>query len=293
MTYANGGTFSNIKMLLNKNVMESNSLSYAVQYGSSASSIEGNNTFTSSFIAEAKGATVDNILITSYDYEKEEEIGTDLKISAIQNSQTGQVNKNYYCENYVGGLIGRLFDTNVTNCIYYGSLSEDDYIQMQGHQSPDSAFIGGLIGFIKNSSTVTISSNRIINVTIYGSATSTNTSYSNPDIYVGGVIGAAYFENSSIARTIKLDDNYLCNCDIVGIGNERIEVYVGGIIAGLTWASSTTTISNCYVYGSKIVATTSGIKIMVMVKHMQVVFALMYFQLQEPLLKTQLLLVQR
>lgn len=260
VTYANGGTFSNIKMLLNKNVMESNSLSYAVQYGSSASSIEGNNTFTSSFIAEAKGATVDNILITSYDYEKEEEIGTDLKISAIQNSQTGQVNKNYYCENYVGGLIGRLFDTNVTNCIYYGSLSEDDYIQMQGHQSPDSAFIGGLIGFIKNSSTVTISSNRIINVTIYGSATSTNTSYSNPDIYVGGVIGAAYFENSSIARTIKLDDNYLCNCDIVGIGNERIEVYVGGIIAGLTWASSTTTISNCYVYGSKIVATTSGIK---------------------------------
>ena len=76
-----------------------------VQYGSSASSVEGNNTFTSSFIAEAMNATVDNILITSYDYEKEEEIGTDLKISAIQNSQTGKVNKNYYCENYVGCLL--------------------------------------------------------------------------------------------------------------------------------------------------------------------------------------------
>ena len=257
VTYTNGGNFSNIKLLLNKNTIESNSLSYAVQYGAGSNSTEGNHTFTSSFIAESLNAIVDNILLASYDYEKEEEIGIDLKISAIQNSQPGQV-KDYYCENYVGGLIGRLYATDVTNCIYYGSLSEANYIQMQGHQSPDSAFIGGLIGFVKNSPLVNINNNKILNVTIYGSATSTNTKYGNPDIYVGGVIGAAYFENTS-AGGINLDNNYLYNCDIAGIGNERIEVYVGGIVAGLTWANCTTTVTNCYVYGSKIVASTSGI----------------------------------
>lgn len=258
VTYTNGGNFSNIKLLLNNSTIESNSLSYAVQYGADKDKAEGNHTFTSSFIAEALNSTVDNVFLASYDYEKEEEIGTDLKISAIQNSQPGKV-ADYYCENYVGGLIGRLYATDVTNCTYYGSLNESNYIRMQGHESPDSAFIGGLIGFVKNSPLVNINNNKILNVTIYGSATSTNTKYQNPDIYVGGIIGAAYFENTNVNRGINLDNNYLYNCDISGIGNERIEVYVGGIIAGLTWANCTTTVTNCYVYGSKIVASTSGI----------------------------------
>lgn len=251
--------YKNISLLLNNCNMEADSLSYEVK----CESADSNNTFIGGFIGEIVGknssnlAEMNNITLSGFDLDNPNntEIGTTTKISSIQNTQPP--GKDYVGENYCGGLVGRSYLAKLTNCKYIGSDSDEDYIQMLGHQSPDSAFVGGIIGFIKNNinSTIEVNDCLVLNANIYGSATNTNTSYGNPDIYVGGIIGACYHDYDS--GILNLSNNRIYDSNIVAIGNERIEVYTAGILGVATWSGSTN-INNCYVSNVEITSTVSA-----------------------------------
>ena len=63
-----------------------------------------------------------------------------------------------------------------------------------------------------------------------------------------------YFELRE--TVLSVDNVFVENSTIEGIGNERIEVYVGGIMGGVCWENNNnpTTISNSYVYDSVVSA---------------------------------------
>lgn len=260
--YILGETIQNINVLMNKCDIIGESLSYAQPFGK-----EGNNTFSAGFVGEAKSNDstpneINNVQIAGYDFKLNKIVGTTTRISSIQNSQAG-VQSNYISENYAAGFIGRIKNIAISNSTYFGSQTESNYIFMQGHQNPDSAFAGGFVGLMQESPTVTFENNRVMNVKIYAAATNV-ANYENPDIYVGGLIGAIYLRDYS---TTYKGDNILkkClvyNCDISAIGNERIDVYAGGLVGGITWAlkSGTNYFENCFVYGTKVNATCNGNK---------------------------------
>ena len=252
--------FSNINLYVNSSEFRVDSLSYDGQFGTT----DTNNAFIGGFIGRFEGTgsaktSMTNITLTGFDYATgfnddgtiKNPIGTTLKIVSIQNTKPG--GGDYKGENYTGGMAGRTRYADLNTVSYIGSKSSEDYIQMQGHQSPDSAFCGGITGLSKNSGgeDVTYSNCHIENATIYGGATVT-TEYGNPDIYVGGIIGAVYYDSSGSGR-ITITGCSVDNTNIETIANEDVELYVGGITGCHTW-NAYATISNCYVYGSTIYA---------------------------------------
>ena len=142
-----GTSYSNIALYLNNGSIQSRSLSYETKNAQ----VDTNNTYCGGFIGDFRGpnATMHNIKIDGYDFKNQKQMGTTTKIESIQNTIPG--GGDYRGENYTGGLIGRIYQVSrVEASSYIGSNLDTDSIQMQGHESPDSAFCGGLIGFIKN-----------------------------------------------------------------------------------------------------------------------------------------------
>ena len=256
--FSEGDSFSNINLYFEDGMIRVDSLSYAGRLNAS-----GNSAYCGGFIGEINSGSIDNVSLKGFAISDSAsntfgfiEKGTTLKMVSIQNTQPGT--SDLYGENYCGGIIGYLATSNVNNLTYHGTIN-NSYIQMQGHQSPDSAFCGGVIGYINafgDAAAVSISNCSVYDATIYGSATNTNTAINNPDIYVGGIIGAWYSRNT---RSINISNCLVYNSNILAVGNNLIEVFCSGIIAYLGWGTnSRPVISDCYVVKSSIKAISNG-----------------------------------
>ena len=247
--YINRSNISNINLYLNNTEFRIDSLSYdATKDG------EGNSAFVGAAIGELTNdnnqpSTVEYINLNGYDYSNHSTIGHTVKITSIQNSQP-TAGTNYSSENYAGGIIGRTRLYNIYNLSNNGSETEEDYIQMQGHQSPDSAFCGGIIAFVQHIDGIELSleSCRANNLTIYCGATVTG-GIDDPDVFAGAIVGAVFCTNSN--STYNIRKCYVEKCDVIGIGNDRIRLSSAGILGYIAW-SGRLNISGCYVYGSNI-----------------------------------------
>lgn len=213
---------------------------------------DSNNVYTGGFVGEFSGndtytSSMYNVNISGFDYNSDRITGATLNVTSLQNTPAPKTD--YSSENYVGGIIGRLYYGNVDNCSYEGQDADANNIRLLADKSPDTSFCGGVIGFIKNcdgSSAITTSvSNCLIKNANINSNTTVLLEYGNPDMYTGGIIGAS-FNGSANSSTLNIDNCRVYNCNIISIGNEEIVVYAGGIIGINTWAGSTY-ISNCCV----------------------------------------------
>ena len=92
----------------------------------------------------------------------------------------------------------------IENCKFIGSESSKDYIKMSGHESPDSAFCGGIVGLIRTAKydvPASVVNCEVIDTEVIGNATCIITTYGDPDIYVGGIVGSGGVSNSGIDDT--------------------------------------------------------------------------------------------
>lgn len=198
--------------------------------------------------------TMNNVTIQgiNWDYKHQEE-GTKLKVYSIQNTPAGA--GDCAAENYIGGVIGKLYRNNVTNVTFIGSETNEDYIKMAGHEDPDSAFCGGIIGYVngfRGSTTgnkIDILNCTIKNADVYGEATITK--YEDPDIFIGGVVGAIFSDSNRITN-FNLSELKVIKSNVKGLGNENVKVYTAGILAGAVWSGGNLNINNCYVSDSYI-----------------------------------------
>lgn len=270
-SYSNQTIFENISLKFNNGAIELNSLSYKIK----CTTVDSNNAYCGGFVG--KYATDGNTAVTMKNCKLEgfelidpsKTIGTNVQILSMQNSLSPG-SGDYKAENYIGGMIGQIYRTNVDGLIYRGSESDTDHIRMAGHENPDSSFCGGIIGFIKNNANwptpstnpITVQNCKLYNAHVLGEGTNKNVPPNNNtiyDMYIGGIVGANYKE------AVESNTNYyptnITGCSInssviEGIGNENVEVYVGGIMGGITWKSYYAgTISKCYAYDSSIIAT--------------------------------------
>ncbi len=252
ISYATGSSFSNIGLYFNDSSILAESLSYEAQN----TNVDTNSAFCGGFAGELLGkSSLTNVEFAGYDTELLSVTGTTSHLESIQNTIPG--GKDYMGENYIGGIVGRIQYASLEYCNFIGSTGNKDYIKMTGHESPDSAFCGGIVGMIRTDSATapaTIANCEVSNTEVTGNATNTNTSYSNPDIYIGGIVGAAYLHNTNSTITIK--NCSLIKTDVYALGNELMATYAAGIIAGATWEDSLS-ISDCYVTDSSIKSTTA------------------------------------
>ncbi len=255
ISYADRFDITNINLKFNYGSIESNSLSYKVK----STVADSNNAHCGGFIGKFTDTTatnnstphtMTNCNVEGFDLlNPTSVVGTNVKINSIQNSKAPGGGQNYIAENYVAGIVGQILNCNVSNLVYRGSENDIDIIRMAGHEDPDSSFCGGVIGLIKNNSNwpgngIQVENCRIYNATILGEGTNM-ANVNNPDMYVGGIVGSCYKENTSDATNIV-------NCSVEnslveGIGNENLEVYVAGVIGGVTW-TGTLNVSRCHVY---------------------------------------------
>ncbi|MGM9899204.1 MAG: hypothetical protein ACI32E_01335 [Bacilli bacterium] len=246
--------YNNINFIINNATIKSQSYSNDVIANTNE---DANNVYTGAFIAEctcaSSGSTsVNNILVTGYDYDKKAYAGTDVQMEATQNSQNG--GGDYKNENYIGGVIGKLRYANVTGLTFEGNIKKDSYIRLQSDKSPDTSFCGGVIGYIKNTGdiTTTVSDCEIKNAKIEAITTVTSTAIGNPDMYAAGIVGGCFNGGTyGYGSTLNINNCRTYNTEVTSIGNEIIAVYAAGILAINTW-SGYTNISDCYVYGCKI-----------------------------------------
>lgn len=254
--YVNNSTLQNIGLYLNNSALLARSLSY--EKDAKNSSDDTNSAFCGGLVGQATASsTLNNITFAGYDIVTAEIVGTTSIMESIQNTVPG--GDNYRGENYIGGIVGRIQKVTVSNCKYIGSESGTDYIRMSGHESPDSAFCGGIIGMIRtgaNDTQSSVSNCSIYNANVYGAATVlTSAKISNPDIYIGGIVGAAYLHSTNAGLTIS--NCLVSKTNVYALGNEDIAIYVGGVIGGSTWEQSCT-INNCYVKDSSVMASSNS-----------------------------------
>ena len=254
--YSNDTSYQNINLYINNSHFKLDSISYEVENNND----DTNNAYCGGLFAEVEGnsnnssASVRNCKLSGYVESSFEETGTTLKIDTIQNAQApgGQ---NYRNEGYVGGIIGQLWRVKtVDGLLYNGSTGDDDHVILQSHENPDSIFCGGIIGFIKVNADydpINISNCKIKNAKVQVYATNIR-NFNNPDIMLGGIVGAVYTESG---YTSNYTDLHVYNCEINAFGYENMEANAAGIVGAMPW-SGTQNFENCYVFGSNITATT-------------------------------------
>jgi len=253
--FSNETSYDDINLYINDSNFLLESLSYVVKNNYSDS--DSNNAYCGGLFAEVEGGSatstvsVKNSKIAGYNETDFTEVGTTLKIKSTQNSQAPG-GKDFVDENYTGGLIGHIYRVNtVSGMTYYGSETNEDYVIQQGHENPDSAFCGGIIGLVKQigaySNTVNITDCKVKNATVEVYATNIN-DFASPDIMLGGIVGASYINENITTNYTNL---YVYNSQIHAYAYEDMETNVAGIVGALTWDGSQT-ISNCYVFGSSI-----------------------------------------
>ena len=261
-SYSNRTEFNNISLKYNNGSIELNSLSYEI----TSKAVDSNNAYCGGFIGKfdndnssQKIKTMKNCSLEGFKFnDLDEKVGTNIQILSMQNSLSPGEG-DYKAENYVGGIIGQIFRTNVEELTYRGSVSDIDQIRMAGHENPDSSFCGGIIGFIKNNvawpegKNIEIKNCKLYNAYVLGEGTNKNIPPHSDkiyDMYVGGIIGACYKESDSFTD-LNVESSSVTSSIIEGIGNENLEVYVGGIMGGITWKGKAR-FTKCYVYDSNI-----------------------------------------
>ncbi len=254
--YSNDTSYQNINLYINNSHFKLDSISYEVENNNA----DTNNAYCGGLFAEVEGnsnnssASVRNCKVSGYVESSFEETGTTLKIDAIQNAQAAG-GQNYRNEGYVGGIIGQLWRVKtVDGLLYNGSTGDDDHVILQSHENPDSIFCGGIIGFIKVNADydpINISNCKIKNAKVQVYATNIR-NFNNPDIMLGGIVGAVYTESG---YTSNYTDLHVYNCEINAFGYENMEANAAGIVGAMPW-SGTQNFENCYVFGSNITATT-------------------------------------
>ena len=258
LCYADGTPFNQINLKINNVDIFVNSLSYDNDTGSTS-----NNVYCGGFVAHLYNSnygstdpSLNGVSIEGYDNVNYSSKGATFEINSIQNSTPGAANTNYSTENYCGGLVGQvLCYENISNVKINGASKETAKVIMQSHQDPDSAFCGGIIGLVKKniSYEFNLENSEISNTSVLGLATNTNDDYTNPDIYIGGIIGATYFHGHN--TTSNIENALVYNCNVHSISNNRLSSYCGGITGGICWYSSfTANFTNCYVESSDIYA---------------------------------------
>ena len=275
IAFANGQDFNNIHLYLNDCAINLYSLSYEAHSHLDKNTnprINTDNAHAGGFVGffnngngntnssnnpnidTSASHTLNNVSIQgiNWDYKHQDE-GTKLKVYSIQNTPAGA--GDCAAENYIGGVIGKLYRNNVTNVTFIGSETNEDYIRMAGHEDPDSAFCGGIIGYVngfRGSTTdnkIDILNCTIKNADVYGEATITQ--YEDPDIFIGGVVGAIFSDSNRITN-FNLSELKVINSNVKGLGNENVKVYTAGILAGAVWSGGNLNINNCYVSDSYI-----------------------------------------
>lgn len=261
--YAYDVSLENIQLLIDQSYVLSEGYSYELTWSDYTTSSDANNVYTGGLVGEFTGSTsttdltMKNVSLAGWDYVNHKMTATSLKIISIQNSSTSKVD--YSNENYCGGIIGRLFKADVDGAHYMGD--SQSYVYMQSNENPDTAFCGGIVGYIKNDidgNSINVRNCLVENATIRGVSTCV-LPYSednvngirNPDMYIGGIVGGC-FHDSKWAHLV-IDNCRVYESTIESNGNEREIVYAGGIIGIVTW-SGTADITNCYVYRSFISA---------------------------------------
>ena len=246
--YISGKNISDINLYFNDCHLLVQSLSFEEE--TQNETLGTNGAFCGGFVGEAlNNLTLKNLLFCGYDTFDGNQIGTTSTMESIQNA-VPKGGTNYTGENYIGGIVGRIRGADLKNCNYIGSEGNEDYIKMNGHESPDSAFCGGIIGLIRAQDYASLVSNcGISNAYVYGAATN-NGDQDFPDIYIGGIVGATYLHGT---YTVKIDNCSVEDTDIYALGNDYIAAYAGGIIGGATW-SSTLYVSNSYIKGGSVTA---------------------------------------
>lgn len=253
IAYTSNVNLTNLTMYLNDSYIKGHSLSYEVH--NSRSGI--NNCYVGGFIGAFDGTSAEkanlvdltNITFAGhYDHLTKIESGTTSKIEGTQNTYGAS---DYTNENYVGGIVGRMYLADANGLYYVGSPSDEDIIISLTHEDPASAFCGGVIGSIRNNVNLVIDLENIeiSNASVHAAATVEVNVGSWPDIYIGGILGAIYHDTSG--GTLNLSNSKVINTSVKGEGNEMIMLYVGGVIGTATW-SGETNISDVYVVNSNI-----------------------------------------
>lgn len=250
--YIDGKTIQNVNLYFNDCQLLVQSLSFEE---AARNTNEGTNSaYLGGLVGETyNNCTIANINFAGFNTFDGSQIGTTTTIESVQNTIPG--GGNYKGENYIGGLVGRMRYTEMKNCIYFGSEGSKDYIKMNGHESPDSAFCGGLVGMIRtarNGVKSSITNCEIINAYVYAAATNKNQDYGDPDIYVGGIVGATYIHDTN--NSVDVEACAVINTDVYGLGNDYMAVYSGGIVGGATWQNNGLNIKDCYVTGGSVIA---------------------------------------
>ena len=261
LCYANGTPFNEINLKINNVDIFVNSLSYDNKTSSTS-----NNVYCGGFVAHLYNSnygstdpSLNGVSIEGYDNVNYSSKGATFEINSIQNSTPGAKNTNYSTENYCGGLVGQvLCYEKISNVKINGASKETAKVTMQSHQDPDSAFCGGIIGFVRKTSNYifNLTNAEIANVSILGMATN-NAGYSNPDIYVGGAIGVTYFNATDQGYdniTNNVSNVLVYNCNVHSISNDNIASYASGITSGSTWGTYLANYTNCYVESCDIYA---------------------------------------
>lgn len=253
VAYTDNVNFTSIGLYLNDSYIKGHSLSYEVH-----NVVVGiNNSYIGGFIGAFNGpnskSKLTNITFAG-NYNQATGImeGTTTKVEGIQNTRG---DNDYTNENYVGGIVGRMYRADADGLTYFGSPTDEDAIISLTHENPASAFCGGAIGYIRNDGgqTINISNVDIENLTIYVGATVTDKVGSHPDIYVGGVLGAIYHGESR--GIFNLDKCIVNNSDITGDGFEKVMLFIGGAVGTSCWQNaSQTNISNTFVVNTNITA---------------------------------------
>ena len=250
LSYAQGVTISDCTLYLDESSIKGHSLSYEV----TNSTANANNTYVGGFIGQFEGLnyytplTLKNIKFAgNYDHKTNVVSGSSTIIEGIQNSVGGGDDQN--C-NFIGGIVGWLQHANANGLYFEGSNSDRDYIASLTHENPASAFCGGVIGYIRtrDGRVITIENIEISKTKVYSGATVINAK-DIPDIYVGGILGSAFCQGSTVG--VNINSTRVIDVDIIGEGNENIQLTVGGIVGSTTWDGKVT-INNSYVIRSNI-----------------------------------------
>ncbi len=156
---------------------------------------------------KVSSSTIKNILISSFTKDGSEAqtgslVGTASNNSKIENSRVKGLNLNVGWNNQqVGGLIGVLENSTVKNCYADGKMS--------GNWN----FIGGLVGDIKGTSTITNSYTKVSMSGSSGVSCDLACSYTGNLIIENNVTLSSGFKSGLSNKSIKSENNYMLGAD--------------------------------------------------------------------------------
>ena len=178
-------------------------------------------------------------------------ISSEYAIRGIQNAYAGDDSKDHECEGYVGGIVGYL-DHSFLNNVNFESVDKQVKIYLSATNNPNTSSIGGLVGDTNGNYNSSIINGSVKNLHVIGNAYVEKNSGATFDMYVGGAIGVLVSGQKGVTSNIQ--NVYVYDSKIEAIGDEEMITYAGGIAGGVWWAGGTT-INNCYVIDSEIIAT--------------------------------------